>query len=104
MAGEKHMSKELKWITEGPTNQPLSFDGYVINGCHFNTKSLNDRRVNQNSGISIVAGTMQFSSVKAKNPIYEYMTYYGVVKEIWELDYGAFWIPVFKRDWVESNN
>ena len=80
--GEKDVSEELKQIAEGPANQCFSFDGYVINEHYFNTKSLNDRRVNQNSGVSIVAGAMQFSSVKDKNPIYGYMTYYGVVKEI----------------------
>ena len=98
------MSKELKWIVEGPTNQPFSFDRYVINGCHFNTKSLDDRRANQNSGVSIVARTRQFSSTKDKNPIYGYMTYYRLGKEIWELDYRAFRIPVFKYNWFESNS
>ena len=77
------MSEELKWIAEGPTNQPFSFDDYVINGLCFNTKSPDDRRFNQNSGANIVAGTMQFSSAKDKNLIYRDMTYYRVVKEIW---------------------
>ena len=84
------MFEELKWIVKGPTNQPFSFDGYVINRRHFNTKSLDDRKANQNNGISIVVGTMQFSSAKDKNPICGDMTYYGVVKEIWKLDYRAF--------------
>ena len=61
-------------------------------------------RGDQNNGVSIVVGTMQFSSAKDKNPIYRDMTYYGAVKEIWELDYRAFRIPIFKCDWVESNN
>ena len=104
MRGEKDVSEKLKLIVEVPTNQPFSFDGYVANGRHFNTKSLDDRRANKNSGIIIMVGTMQFSNAKDKNPIYGDMTYYGVVKEIWELDYRAFWIPVFKCDWVESNN
>ena len=82
MRGENDVSEELKWIVEGPINQPFSFGSYVINGRRFNTKSLDDRRANQNSGISIVAGTMQFSSAKDKNPIYGDMTYYEVVKEI----------------------
>ena len=60
------MSEELKQIVEGPTNQLLSFDGYVINRHRFNTKSLDDRRAIQNSGVSIVASTMQFSSTKDK--------------------------------------
>ena len=80
--GEKDVSKELKWIVEGLINQSFSFGGYVINRRRFNTKSLANRRANQNSGTSIVAGTMQFSSAKDKSLIYGYVTYYGVVKEI----------------------
>ena len=51
-----------------------------------------------------MAGTIQFSKTKDKNPIYGDMTYCEVVKEIWELDYHAFQILIFKYDWVESNN
>ena len=79
---ENYVSEVLNWIVEGPTNRPFSFEGYIINGCHFNTKSLDNRRVNQNSGVSIVVGTMQFSNAKDKNPIYRHMTYYELVKEI----------------------
>ena len=56
--GEKDVSDELKWIIEGPTNQPFSFDGYIINKRYFSTRSLDDRRANQNSGVSIMTGTM----------------------------------------------
>ena len=31
------------------------------------------------------------------------MCYYGVINEIWTLDYHMFNIPVFKCDWVDSN-
>ena len=31
------------------------------------------------------------------------MPYYGVIKEIWELDYGEFRVPVFKCEWVNGN-
>ena len=74
MRVEKYVSEELKWIVEGPTNQPFSFNGYIINRCYFNTKSLDDRRANQNSDVTIVAATMQFFSAKDKNPIYGDMT------------------------------
>ena len=47
---------------------------------------------------------MQFLSAKDKNPIYGNMTYYGIIKEIRELDYYTFTIPVFKCDWVENKN
>lgn len=32
------------------------------------------------------------------------MSYYGVIQEIWELDYHIFPMTVFKCDWVENNN
>ncbi|XP_040369218.1 uncharacterized protein LOC121051185 [Rosa chinensis] len=30
------------------------------------------------------------------------MSFYGVITEIWELDYEKFRIPIFKCDWVEN--
>ena len=51
-----------------------------------------------NSGVSIVADTIQFFSTKDKSAIYGDMTYYVVVEEMWDLDYWAFWIPIFKCD------
>ena len=48
--------------------------------------------------------TMQFSNAKDKNHIYGDTTYYGIVKEIWELDYRTFQIFIFKCYWVEINN
>ena len=32
------------------------------------------------------------------------MTFYGVIKEIWELDYVTIRVPVFLCDWVKSDN
>ena len=32
------------------------------------------------------------------------MTFYGVIREIWELDYITFQLFIFLCDWVESNN
>ncbi|XP_060965386.1 uncharacterized protein LOC133034339 [Cannabis sativa] len=52
----------------------------------------------------IVASAIQVASSKDKNPIECDMTFYGVIKEIWELDYISFRIPVFLCDWVRSDN
>ena len=30
------------------------------------------------------------------------ITYYGVIKEIWDLDYVIFRIPIMKCDWVHT--
>lgn len=60
-------------------------------------------RVVQNSGVSLVAKTMQLSSAKDRNPIVSDMVFYGVIDEIWELDYHLYRIPVFKCSWVDNN-
>ena len=31
------------------------------------------------------------------------MTYFGVIEEIWELDYSEFRVPVFKCNWLNGN-
>lgn len=98
------VSSTLRWISCVPNLQVIKYSGYVVNGNHFTTKERDDTRTTQNSGVSLIAKTMQFSSAKDKRPIYCDMVFYGVIKEIWELDYVAFRIPLFKCDWVESNN
>ena len=55
---------------------------YIINGCRYHIKDCDDTRTNQNSGVSIVASTMQIASAKDKNPVLSDMCFYGVVTEI----------------------
>jgi len=31
------------------------------------------------------------------------MSYFGIIHEIWEVDYVTFRMPVFKCKWVDSN-
>ena len=70
----------------------------------FNTKERDSTRCVQNLGVSIVANIMKVASAKDKNPIVSDMMFYGVIEEIWELDYHNFWIPMFKCIWVENNS
>lgn len=95
---------KLKWMAHGPAKSVLTYQSYKINSVIFSTKDRDEIRVIQNSGVSIVAKTMQVSSAKDKNPIESDMVFYGVIREIWELDYAAFRVVVFKCDWVENNN
>lgn len=97
------ISTKLKWMAHGPSKSVLKYQSYLINGVTYNTKERDNLRVVQNSGVSLVAKTMQVSSAKDKNPIVTDMTFYGVIREIWELDYQAFRMVVFKCDWVENN-
>ena len=50
-------------------------------------KDVDDIRRVQNSGVSITTTTMQVSSSKDKNPVISDMTFYGIIQEIWEIDY-----------------
>ena len=57
----------------------------------------------QNSGVSLEGDSEHFSSVSYNNPIQTLMPYFGVIEEIWELDYGEFTVHVFKCLWVNGN-
>ena len=80
------------------------YNGYTINGCRYHTKEQDDLHTTQNSGVSVVASTMQIASAKDKNPIFGELYFYRLITEIWDLDYTKFRIPFFKCDCVDNNN
>ncbi|TYJ99669.1 transposase [Cucumis melo var. makuwa] len=98
------ISDNLRWIAHGPHPFVIKYNSYAINGYHYHTKSYDKNRSVQNSGVSLVAKTMQVSSSKDKNPIIRDMSFYGVIQDIWELNYNTFNVAVFRCDWVENNN
>ena len=50
----------------------------------------------------VEAESLHMSTAKDKNPIYANMLYYGVIEDIWELNYTQFKIPVFRCKWVDN--
>ena len=63
----------------------LVWKSYVImgiNGFSFYTKAQDEMSTMQNSGVSLVANSMHFSSSKDKNPVIAELSYYGVIEEI----------------------
>ncbi|XP_073279526.1 uncharacterized protein [Primulina huaijiensis] len=98
------ISEILMWLAHGPCNKVLKYSSYLIDGVTYATKERDDIRVTKKSGVSLVAKIMQVASEKDKNPIVSDMVFYGVIEEIWELDYHNFQIPMFKCNWVENNN
>ena len=71
MTKELHgVTETLRWLSLGPTRLAIKHDVFIVDGCRFNTKARDDVRVTQNSGVSIVAQTLQVSSARDKNPIY----------------------------------
>ncbi|KAL0551927.1 hypothetical protein IC582_011020 [Cucumis melo] len=101
--GNSGVSNNLRWIAHGPHLFIITYSGYAINGCRYHTKCSDKDRSVQNSGISLVAKTMQVSSSKDKNLVIEDMSFYGVIQEIWELNYNTFNVLVFKCDWVQNS-
>ncbi|TYK29669.1 putative polyprotein [Cucumis melo var. makuwa] len=101
--GNNGVLDKLRWIAHGPHPFVITYSGYAINACRYHTKSSEKDRSVQNSGVSLVAKTMQVSSSKDKNLIIGDMPFYGVIQEIWELNYNTFNVPVFKCDWVQNS-
>ncbi|KAA0025325.1 uncharacterized protein E6C27_scaffold1204G00040 [Cucumis melo var. makuwa] len=71
------ITPSLRWIAHGPSLDVATYYGYIINGYYYQTKRRDDIRRVQNSGVSIIATTMQVSSSKDKNPVMSDMTFYG---------------------------
>ncbi|VVA38624.1 PREDICTED: transposase, partial [Prunus dulcis] len=97
------VSENLRWLAAGPNMAVPLYRNYLIKGIKFNIKAQDDVRTTQNSGVYLLAHTMQVASAKDKNPILSNMGFYGVIQEIWDLDYQKFTIPVFRCDWIDSS-
>nr|GEV53031.1 hypothetical protein [Tanacetum cinerariifolium] len=75
----------------------LQYQGYDINRYTFYTKQQDDKSTVQNSEVTLIATTTDSSRMT----IAKYL-YYGVVEDIWELDYTSFVIPLLKCKWVNN--
>ncbi|GJZ38456.1 retrovirus-related pol polyprotein from transposon TNT 1-94 [Tanacetum coccineum] len=93
---KESVSKTVRWISYGPRATVVKYDAYNINGYTFRTKC-HDGKVYQNSGVSVEAIDLHISKEVATT---RQAFYYGVLQEIWVLDYRFRQIPLFKCDWV----
>ena len=94
------VSEDIKWLSKGPNTIARRFSAYAINGYKFVIESC--ERKTQNSEVMVVSSTVKFRSKKDENPLVENVTYYGVLKDIIELDYyGHFKIVLFKCNWFQ---
>ncbi|KAA0054810.1 transposase [Cucumis melo var. makuwa] len=101
--GNSGVSDNLRWIAHGDHPFVITYSSYAINKCRYDTKSSEKDRSVQNSGVSLVAKTMQVYSSKDKNPIIGDMSFYEVIQEIWKLSYNTFNVSVFKCDWIQNS-
>ncbi|XP_074336630.1 uncharacterized protein LOC141673790 [Apium graveolens] len=97
------VSETIRWIAGKPSFSVLTYEAYLVDGVRYFTKERDGVRVVQNSGVSLVAKTVQVSSAKDLNPVESDLTFYGVILEIWELDYYAFKAPLFLCNWADND-
>ena len=90
----------MKRLADGPSFEAISYNAYAINGYVFHTLDAEMNKTTQNSGVSMKALTPFRSSVGDTNLVHEEAAYYGVIKQILELDYHDFKQVVFYCDWV----
>ncbi|XP_043714728.1 uncharacterized protein LOC122663088 [Telopea speciosissima] len=81
--------EHIKCLARGPNSKARSYMGYIINGIRFHSKVHEINRKTQNSGVLITALTNSFSSQKDKHPIEGHVTYYGILKQVIELEYSV---------------
>ena len=89
-------SKTLRLLVVGPNLNVPTWKGYDINHYSFYTKSQDDKSSVQNSWVSVDGHSDHFCSASDNNLIHMSMPYYGVIEDIWELDYGEFRVSIFK--------
>ncbi|WVZ49389.1 hypothetical protein U9M48_000755, partial [Paspalum notatum var. saurae] len=80
------------------------YSSYTINGFNFHTHSYDEGRPVQNSGVVVVAESACFERGRNDDIIIGNKTYYGIIKEIIELNYHHKEnVVLFKCDWVDNH-
>ena len=95
--------EEIKILAKGPMMSARKYNSYSINGFCFHTKSYDEGRPIQNSGVAVVAEATTFEGGNNNDVIIRNNIYYGVIKEILELNYnhkGS--VVLFKCDWADN--
>ncbi|XP_071688802.1 uncharacterized protein [Rutidosis leptorrhynchoides] len=100
---DNRITSDIETLTNGPSEVVKKYKGYIINGFRFHIKDVEKNRTTQNSRVILQALTSSFSSARDNNPIVGDVTYYGVLKDIIELQYGdEKKVVLFHCDWISS--
>lgn len=95
------VSSRLARLAKGPNFVAKVYKKYRLNGFVFSSSAHDAKLVSkQNSGISIKALTHFRASAKDKKLVEAEITYYGIIRQIIELDYVSFKETTFYCDWV----
>jgi hypothetical protein len=79
--GETIEEHTIKVLASGPSRQVTTWQTYDISGFAYCTKSKDKKSMSHNSGV-------QCDALHSETG--EETTYFGLVEDIWELNYGTF--------------
>ncbi|XP_071735372.1 uncharacterized protein [Rutidosis leptorrhynchoides] len=100
---DNRITSDIETLANGPSEVVKKYKGYIINGFRFHIKDVEKNRTTQNSGVILQALTSSFSSARDNDPIVGDVTYYGVLKDIIELQYGdEKKVVLFHCDWISN--
>ncbi|OVA03948.1 hypothetical protein BVC80_1455g17 [Macleaya cordata] len=88
--GRKKTDSELWRYVEGPVGEAKEYKKYRVNGFIFSPKSHDDTVATQDSGVCMEATTTFRASRKDKHPIDQVTKWYGVIRQILEVNYTDF--------------
>jgi hypothetical protein len=95
--------EEIRILAKAPMTIANKYSSYTINGFNFHTQLYDQGRSVQNSGVAVVAESTSTDRGNNDNIIIINKTYYGIIKEILDLNYhhkGN--VVLFKCDWVDN--
>jgi len=93
-SGETIDSITISRLAAGPSKQVTSWNAYDINGYTYYTDTKDRKSVNQNSSVRI----------EALDGVGRKVLYFGIIEDIWELDYGRdIKVALFRCRWIKQH-
>ncbi|KAL0367306.1 UNVERIFIED_CONTAM: hypothetical protein Sradi_3620700 [Sesamum radiatum] len=94
---------ELIALADGPIQHAKRYNACIVGGCRYRVKSKDIDKKTQCSGVVVNADTLSFASAKDLNPRCGTVSYYGVLKDILEIQYTKdTQFLMFECDWVDN--
>ncbi|KAL8157489.1 hypothetical protein AgCh_002263 [Apium graveolens] len=101
MENHSSISNTLNWLAYGPDILVRSYQVFDVNGYTFYIKCQDDKSTVQNSRVSVEASSIEFERGNSITSRDLKKSYYGVIEEIWELDYKDFKVALFRCKWFD---
>lgn len=100
--GSAEVTQEIKSLSIGPVGVVKFYEAYTVNGYRFHTRSREQMRVTQNSGIVTIGQSKCYANARDNNPIEADVPYYGVLTDVLEFKFTyRLKIVLFMCEWYD---